>query len=268
LENTKVPAVGPLALNLSTRGAVSGGDDALIGGFIVTGTSPQKMVLRALGPSLSNSGLTGTLPNPVLTLHDSSGAIIASNDDWQSDPGAAEITADGLAPGNPAESATLQTLAPAAYTAVVTGKGTASGIGLVEIYGLSPGSTSKLANISTRGFVGTGDNVLISGLIVGDVGNTTVVVRGLGPSLASSAVSGPLGDPDLTIYDSNGAMIASNDNWQDDMNEVDLLKNGLAPTNPAEAATILHLPAGEYSAIVSGADGGSGIALVEVYDLD
>jgi hypothetical protein len=268
LESTKFPTVGPQALNLSTRGVVSVGDNVLIGGFIVTGTDPKTMVLRALGPSLSGFGLSGVLTDPILSVHDSSGNVIATNDDWQTDPGASEITANGLAPTNPSESATLQTLAPAAYTVVVTGKDSTPGIGLVELYDLSPLSNSKLANISTRGSVGINDDVLISGFIVGDVASTTVVVRAIGPSLASSGVSGVLSDPTLTIYDVNGSAIASNDNWQDDINSIDIEQNGLAPTNALESAIVLHLPAGAYSAIVRGVNGGTGVALAEVYGLD
>jgi arylsulfate sulfotransferase len=268
LENTKFPAVGPQALNLSTRGMVSSGEGALIGGFIVTGIVPKKIVLRVLGPSLGDSGLTDTLADPVLTLFDSAGVVIASNDDWASDPGASELTADGLAPKDPAEAATVQTLAPGAYTVVSTGKDKTPGIGLVEAYDLSPGSYSKMANISTRGSVETGDSVMIAGFIVGDVANATVIVRALGPSLASSGVSQPLADPTLTIFDQNGASISSNDNWQESVNAGDIEQNGLAPTNAAEAATVLFLPAGAYSAIVAGADGITGVGLVEVYDLD
>jgi arylsulfate sulfotransferase len=268
LENTTFPTVGPQALNLSTRGTVGAADNALIGGFIVTGSEAKTVVLRALGPSLSDFGLSGVLADPILTVHDSSGAVIATNDDWQTDPGASEITANGLAPTNPSESATLQTLAPAAYTVVVAGKDLTPGIGLVEVYDLSPGSNSKLANISTRGSVGVNDDVLISGFIVGDVASATVVVRAIGPSLASFGVSEPLSDPTLTIYDVNGSAIASNDNWQDDANAADIEQNGLAPSDALESATVLYLPAGAYTTIVSGADGGTGVALAEVYDLD
>ena len=268
LENSKYPTVGPQALNLSTRGNISSGDNALIGGLIVSGTGPKKVVLRAIGPSLSNSGLSGTLADPTLTLFDATGTVIATNDDWASDPGAAELTADGLAPTNSVESATVQSLEPGSYTVVVTGKDSTPGIGLVEAYDLTPGPASMLANISTRGLVaGTGDNVLISGFIVGDVANATVIIRALGPSLAAFGLS-PLQDPELTVYDSNGSAIATNDNWQDDVNAFYITKNGLAPTNNLEAAIILHPPAGAYSTIVQGTQGGSGIGLVEVYDLD
>jgi hypothetical protein len=267
LENTKFPAVGPRVQNLSTRGLVSSGDDVLINGFIIKGTDPKTVILRALGPSLSGSGVSGALPDPVLNVYDSSGTLIATNDDWQTDIGSAFIEQYGLAPGNPAESATLQTnLAPGAYTMVVTGKNITQGVSLAEVYEIfGPGLNSKLGNVSGRSFVGTGDNVLISGFIVGDVGSATVVVRALGPSLGSFGVSQPLSDPVLTIYDSNGSVIATNDNWQDGNNAIDLQRNGLAPPNALDSAIVLHLPAGAYTAIVSGANGATGNALVEVY---
>jgi hypothetical protein len=267
LENTKFPIVAAKSLNISTRGNIGPGEDALIGGFIVTGTESKQVALRVLGPSLNNSGVTGTLADPVLTLYDSTGNVIATNDDWESDPGAAELTADGLAPGDPVEAATLQTLAPGSYTLTATGKDLASGIGLVEAYDLSPETDSKLANISTRGNVGTGDDVLISGFIVGDVNNATVIIRGIGPSLAAFDVSDPLANPTLTIHDANGSSIATNDDWEEDQYKLDISKDGLAPSDPLEAATILHLPAGSYTVILSGVAGGVGVALAEVYNL-
>jgi arylsulfate sulfotransferase len=267
LENTKFPIVAAKSLNISTRGNIGPGEDALIGGFIVTGTESKQVALRVLGPSLGNSGLTGTLADPVLTLYDSTGSIIATNDDWESDPGAAELTADGLAPSDPVEAATLQTLAPGSYTVTATGKDLDSGIGLVEAYDLSPETDSKLANISTRGNVGSGDDVLISGFIVGDVNNATVIIRAIGPSLAAFGVSNPLPNPTLTVYDANGSSLATNDDWQNDQYELDISNDGLAPSDPLEAATILHLPAGSYTAIVSGTAGGVGVALAEVYNL-
>ena len=268
LESTKFPMVGPQPLNLSTRGDVLTGDSVLIGGFIISGSEPKTMALRALGPSLTGFGVSGVLNDPVLRVYNSSSTLIATNDDWQSDPSHFTIEANGLAPSNLLESATVQTLAPGAYTAIVSGKNSAQGIALVELYDLSPVSDSKLGNMSTRGSVGTLDNVLISGFIIGDVGSATVVVRAVGPSLAASGVSGVLSDPKLTIYDSAGTAIASNDNWQDNINSVDVQKNGLAPPNALESALVLHLPAGAYTAIESGADGGTGIGLVEVYALD
>jgi hypothetical protein len=267
LENTKFPIVAAKSLNISTRGKISPGDDALIGGFIVLGAESKKVALRVLGPSLNISYLTRSLPDPVLTLYDSAGSVITTNDDWQSDPGAAELTAGGLAPEDPLEAATVQTLAPGAYTVVSTGKGSDSGIALFEAYDLTAEADASLANISTRGAIGTGDDVLISGFIVGDVNNATVVVRAIGPSLAAFGVSDPLADPMFTVFDANGATIASNDNWQDGIYASDLSSNDLAPTDPLEAAIILHLPAGAYTAIVSGVNGGTGIGLAEVYNL-
>jgi hypothetical protein len=267
LERTSFPTVGPQALNISTRGMISSGDNTLIAGFIISGTETKKVALRTLGPSLAAAGVSDPLADPQLKLFDASGAVIASNDDWQSDPSMSELSADGLAPTNSAEAATIQTLAPGAYTVVATGKGDSSGIGLVEAYDLSPDASSRLANISTRSFVGTGDSVLISGFIVGDVSSATVIVRALGPSLGST-VSDPLSDPQITVYDNNGSAIASNDNWQDNVNSPDVQKNGLAPSDSAESALVLRLPAGAYTTIVDGADGQSGISLLEVYNLN
>lgn len=267
LESTAYPTVGPQMRNLSTRGLVGTDETALIGGFIVSGSDSHTVILRALGPSLNSSGVTQTVADPIFTLHDASGATIATNDDWQLDPGASQIEADGLAPSDPAESAMLQTLVPGAYTFVVTGKDLTPGIGLVEAYDLSPLANSKLANLSTRGTVGTGDNVLIGGFIVGDVASDTIVIRAIGPSLASSGVTAPLADPTLTVYDANGSAIASNDNWQDDLSATDMMQVGLAPTDALEAATLLHLPAGAYTSIVSGVNGATGIGLTEVFDL-
>ena len=177
---------------------------------------------------------------------------------------------NGLAPGNPSESAALvANLAPGAYTVVVRGQNSTEGISLAEVYEIyGPGLNSKLTNVSGRSFVGVDDNVLISGFIVGDLDSATVVVRALGPSLGSFGVSQPLSDPMLTIYDSKGSVIATNDNWQDDNYANLVQQNGLAPPNALDSAIVLHLPAGSYTAIVRGANGATGNALVEVYHLD
>jgi len=267
LENSKFPAVGPQALNVSTRGLVGTGDNVLIGGFIITGADPKTVVLRALGPSLSGFGLSGVLADPVLSVYTASGTLVATNDNWQSDPNHFVVESNGLAPSNLLESAAALSLVPGAYTVIVSGKDPTPGIGLVELYDLSPLSNSTLSNMSTRGSVGTLDNVLISGFIVGDVGSSTVVVRALGPSLASHGVSGVLSDPTLEIFDSTGSSIASNDNWLDNINWIDVRKNALSPISQQESALVLHLPAGTYTAIVRGANGGTGIGLVEVYTL-
>lgn len=268
LETTAFPAVGPQPLNLSTRGLIGSGDDSLIGGFIVSGTAAKKVVLRAIGPSLSGSGVSSPLANPAFTVYDSSGMAIAGNDDWQSDPAAAELIANKLAPADSAEAATIVTLNPAAYTVVVNGKDAMTGVGLVEIYDLSPSTASKLANISTRGFVGAGDDLLISGFILGDVDSTSVIIRGLGPSLSSAGVSNTLADPKLTVYDVNGSAIAENDNWLDDISASAIEARNLAPADETESATALFLPAGAYTAIMSSANEQAGIGLVEIYSLD
>jgi hypothetical protein len=267
LENTKFPTVGPQALNLSTRGLVSGGDNVLIGGFVVTGTDPKSMVVRALGPSLSSFGLSDVLRDPVLSVYNSSGNLVGLNDNWQSDVNHSVVEANGLAPDSPLESAQVRTLAPGAYTVVVRGNDSTPGIALVEVYDISPLANSKFVNMSTRGSVGTGDNVLISGFIIGDVDSATVVVRALGPTLAAYGVSGLLNDPTLTIYDSAGSVIASNDNWETDPNAIFVQKNGLTPPSAFESALVLRLPAGVYTAAVRGFNDSTGIGLVEVYTL-
>jgi arylsulfate sulfotransferase len=266
LESTKFPTVGPQSLNVSTRALVGTGDNVLIGGFIVNGTEPKTMVLRALGPSLRGFGLSDVLMDPVLSVYKARD-LVGTNDNWQTDPNHSIVEANGLAPADPLESAIVLTLAPGAYTVMVTGKDATAGIGLVEVYDISTPADAKFVNMSTRGSVGTGDNVLISGFIIGDVGSSTVIVRALGPSLASFGVSGVLSDPTLTIYDSNGAVIASNDNWEVDPNAIYLAKNGLTPPNAFESALVLRLPAGSYTAVVRGANGSTGVALAEVYTL-
>jgi arylsulfate sulfotransferase len=267
LESSRFPTVGPQALNLSTRARVGTGDQALIGGFIVTGTGPKTVVLRALGPSLGDADVSGALPNPKLSVFNSTGTLIAANDNWESDPAAEMIANERLAPTDPLEAATSLTLSPGAYTAVVTGQNATTGVGLLEAYDLSAESGSILANISARGFVGTADDVLIAGFIIGDVESTTIIARALGPSLPAGSVGQPLSDPLLTVYDSNGLEVGTNDNWQDNANATDVAGNGLAPGDATESALLLNLPAGAYSAIVRGADGGTGVGLVEVYNI-
>ena len=251
-----VPRLG----NISTRLRVGAGDNALIGGFIITGTQPAKVIIRALGPSLP---MPDRLANPALELRDGSGAMIASNDDWRSTQ-EAEILAT-IPPTNDNESAIVKTLAPGAYTAVVRDVNNASGVGLVEVYDLTQAAESKLANISTRGFVGTGDNVMIGGTIV--VGAATkVLFRAIGPSLASAGVPNPLQDPTMQLYTGNGTLIMENDNWR--IPQYALINaTGLAPSDDRESAFSITIGPGAYTAIVRGIGGSIGIASVEAYQL-
>ena len=256
-----IPPPGPTILgNISTRTLVETGDQVLIGGFIVTGTQPKKVIVRAIGPSLP---LTGVLLNPFLELHDSSGALIVSNDNWRTDQ-EQEIIATGLAPSNDNESAIVMTLDPGSYTAIVRGANGGTGIALVEVYDLDQLVDSKLANISTRGLVETGDNVLIGGFIVLGDNAANALLRAIGPSLP---VAGSLADPTLELHDSNGTTLTSNDNWRSDQ-ESEILATGLPPANDAESAILTTLSPGSYTAIVRGANNTTGIALVEVYQLD
>lgn len=254
-------------INVSTRMRVLTGDRVLIGGFIITGSDPKKVAIRALGPSLASSGLTGLLSDPVLELHASDGSVITMNDDWQGDPGAAELTANGIAPPNDREAAIVRTLSPGAYTAIVRGKNNSSGIGLIEMYDLTQGANSLVANISTRGFVDTGDNVLIGGFIVGPGSSGRVAVRALGPSLNDVGLSGTLADPILELHDNNGSLLRTNDNWLTDAGATELFADGLAPKNASEAAILSPLPPGAYTAIVRGHGSDTGVALVEAYNL-
>ena len=254
--------------NISTRARVQTGDNVLIGGFIVTGTDPKKVIVRALGPSITNNGVpvAGRLADPILELH--AGNSVVTNDDWQSDQ-AAEITASGVAPTNDKESAIVRTLSPGRYTVVMRGVGGTTGIGVVEVYDLSPGSVSLLANISSRGFVDINDNVMIGGFIIGPVdrSNPRLVVRAMGPSLGSSGVQNPLQNPTLELHDASGTTVNANDDWPTDPNSSFVVANGLAPNDTRESAIFTSLTPGAYTAIVRGVGNTTGIGLVEVYNL-
>ena len=249
--------------NISTRLRVEAGDNVLIGGFIVTGTEPKKVIVRAIGPSLP---VSDALMDPILELRDASGNVIRSNDNWRSDQ-EKEITATGIPPSNDAESAIVETLPAngAAYTAVVRGVNNGTGVGLVEVYDLDRTVDSKLANISTRGLVQTGENVMIAGTIVLGESSERVLVRAIGPSLP---IEGKLADPALELRDGSGTLIHANDNWRSDQ-ETAIKATTIPPTNDLESATIEALPAGAaYTAIVRGVNDATGVALVEVYGLN
>jgi biotin carboxyl carrier protein len=250
--------------NVSSRAFVQTGDFVLIGGFILTTDFPKTVAVRAIGPSLSSAGVSQVLADPTLELLDSSGSVIASNDDWRS--GGVDLAALGLAPTDDRESTLVATLPAGAYSAIVRGKGNTVGVGLVELYnlGLDGGG---FANISTRARVETGEDVLIGGFILAGPNPSRVIVRAIGPSLSAAGVPDPLLDPVLELHDFNGSLIFTNDNWRSDQ-ESQIIDSALPPSDDREAAIVATLPPGAYSAIVRGANSSSGVALFEVYALN
>jgi hypothetical protein len=259
-------------LNVSTRLQVLQNENVLIGGFIIGGTSPKKVILRASGPSLAAYEINGALSDPVLELYDATGHLIASNDSWKLDAQThmsqqAAIEATGLAPAHDLEPALIATLDPEqGYTAIVRGSHGETGVATVEIYDLNSSNPASLANISTRGFVESGEKVMIGGFILGgNNGSGEVVVRALGPSLAQSGIANPLGNPTLVLFNVNGEVVAFNDDWNDTSGDA-IRATGLQPTSDLEAAIRASLPAGAYTALVRGHDE-SGVGLVEVYNL-
>jgi hypothetical protein len=246
---------------------VQTGDNAGIGGFIISGSAPKHVLLRAIGPSIT--GLPGVLANPVLELHGPAGFATVTNNNWQDDPvQAAAIQATGLAPTNDLESAIDAILPPGAYTGVVSGNGGTSGIGLVEVYDLSQAVASKLANISTRALVGTGNDIVIAGFILGNSsGGTRIVLRGIGGSLTLFGVPNALANPTLELRNSSGALLASNDDWQSDPAQAaELTAAGLAPTNASESGIAITLGPGQYTALLAGQGNTTGVGVIEVYD--
>ena len=252
--------------NISTRVAAGTGEGQLIGGFIITGKESKKVIVRAIGPSLNQYGVGSALSDPVLELHDQSGAIIATNDNWR-DTQQADIEASTIPPTNDLESAIVQTLPPGSYTAVASGKNGAVGTALVEVYDLSATTDSTIANISTRGAVGPQSDVMIGGFIIsGSSGVTRVLVRSVGPSLVSSGINNAMPDPMLELRDVNGTLIAANDNWKDGPQQ-EIEETTLAPTNDLESAIVTTLPSGPYTAVIHEKNGASGVGLFEVYNL-
>jgi hypothetical protein len=245
--------------NLSTRGSVGTGDDVLIGGIIVTGNSSKRVILRAISPPLGND----VLQDPILDLHDSSN-ILQTNDDWRYGP-ELEIEASQLAPVGDYDSTVIAVLAPGNYTAITRGYANSTGIALVEAYDPDPTSGSHLAQMSTRGSVRTGDDILIGGFIVLN-GATRVLLRAIGPELTAFNISSALQNPTLELRDGNGALIEANDDWKSD-NQQAITDTGLAPTNDRESAILRSVVPGLYTALVRGKDNTAGIALVEIYRL-
>jgi uncharacterized delta-60 repeat protein len=256
--------------NISTRLRVLSGDNALIGGMIATGNSTKYVIVRALGPVLADFGVPGALADPTLELFQGN-TLVASNDNWRESADQALIEAFGLAPTKDAESAIFTYLTPyQGYTAIVRGKNGATGVGVVEVYDIDQGSPANLANISTRGFVDVDDNVMIAGLIVSpsNGSSTKVLVRALGPTLGELGVVGALANPTLDLVNSSGTVIRSNDNWKDDPQQRALIEAaGLAPSHDEEAALVETVAPGAYTAMVRGNNGGTGVGLVEVYNI-
>lgn len=257
--------LGVTLSNISTRGVVGTGDNVMIGGLVIKGSAPKTILFRALGPTLTSFGVGGALSNPHLDLYQGQ-TLLASNDDWMSASNAAAISASGFAPPGPAEAAILVSLNPGNYTAIVSGTGGTAGVALVEAYDLDKEPSSQLSNISTRGFVHTGEQVLIAGLVVKGQQSQDVLVRGLGPTLATLGVPGTLSDPFLDVRDAHGTSLATNDNWKDTQSSA-IQATGYAPPGDSEAAILISLPPGNYTAILSGVNNATGNALVEVYAL-
>jgi hypothetical protein len=266
LTPTPTPGEVTQPVNLSTRLLVGTGDNVGIGGFIITGSAPKQVLLRGLGPSLAGAGIANPLADPVLELHGPGSFVTVTNNNWR-ETQEAQITATGIAPPNDLESAILVTLDPGAYTAVLRGNGGTSGVALVEVYGLGA-SASKLANISTRGFISTGNNIVIAGFILSPGSSSDfIIIRGLGPSLGAFGLSPVLANPTLELRDSNGTLLKSNNDWYETQIEPPVFGTGLEPTHMLESAIGATLPPGSYTALLSGVNGGTGLGLVEVYDL-
>jgi hypothetical protein len=265
------PIPGAQALNLSTRMLVQTGENVGIGGFIIGGTGPKHLLLRAIGPSLAQFGVPNILADPVLELHGSGAFVTITNNNWQDDPSqAAAIMATGIPPANDLESAIDATLDPGGYTAIVRGNNATSGTALVEVYDLDQGASSKLRNISTRAFVNTGDGIVIAGFILGNtLGDGHFIVRGIGPSIVcKGGCLSLLQDPILEVRDDNGALRMANNDWQDDPAQAaQISAAGLAPPNNREAGIAVTLPPGLYTALLGELNHGTGLGLVEVYDL-
>ena len=256
-----IPA--PNLVNISTRALIGTGEDVLIGGFIIQGSAPATVILRAIGYSLTAVGLTDAISDPVITVYNSAGAVVATNDDWFTSANAETISSFHLDPPNSLESALFLALNPGSYTAIVQGFSDATGVGLFELYDLHT-TSSRAGNLSTRGQVQGGDNVMIGGFIIGGSQSKQVVVRAIGPSLSSAGIVNPLADPFLELHDANGNIILSNDDWQSGPDAQTIASKGLAPTNAKESALLATLNPGSFTAIVRGVNGATGLALVEL----
>lgn len=252
-------------LNIATRMRVSTGENVLIGGFIITGNQAKKVIIRGIGPSLGNF-VQGALADPTLELHQGNTTLL-TNDNWKEHQ--AEVQATTIPPSHDLESAIVTTLQPGSYTAILADKNGSSGVGVVEVYDLDQAANSRLANISSRGFVDTGQNVMIGGVIVGGgtgIASSVVLVRGIGPSLKNAGINGALLDPTLELFNGNGVAIASNDDWKTTQ-RAQIEATTIPPTDDRESAILALLPAGNYTAVLSGKNGATGVAVVEAYNI-
>jgi len=240
----------------------------MIAGFIVTGNVSKPVLLRGMGPSLAAFGIADVLLDPILELRGPNGALIMRNNNWKDDQ-RSQIEGTIFEPTDDRESVILATVPAANYTAILTGNNNTTGIGIVEVYDTNQALDAELGNISTRGFVQSGNNVMIGGFILGGTSNTArVALRGIGPSLSQFGLNPVLADPTLELHDANGATLVTNDNWIDDPVSAGLLTaNGLALSDPKESGIFTSLPAGQFTAILAGKNGGVGIGLVEIYNL-
>ncbi len=262
-----VTALPALLRNISTRLHIGTGENALIGGFIIRGGEPKRVIIRAIGPSLSKNGISGPLADPTLQLFDSTGEPMFFNDNWR-DTQETEIENTGMAPSDDNEAAIVTTLDSGGYTVLVRGSDDTTGVGLVEVYDLATAARAKLANVSARGHVSTGENVMIGGFITGGgTSNTRILARALGPSLQARGISGTLQNPTLELRDGNGSLVRQNDNWRESQ-ERKIAATGIEPSDELEAALIANLSAGNYTAVVRGKDEGIGVALIELYGLE
>ncbi|CAN5651969.1 hypothetical protein BH18VER1_BH18VER1_12040 [soil metagenome] len=264
---TPTPAAQSHLANIATRMNVGVNDNVLIAGFIVHGAQPKKVILRAIGPSLNASGISGAMADPVLELYNSAGNMIADNDDWRGGTQAAQISATGIAPVVAAESALIATLPADSYTAVVHGSDNKQGVAIVELYELD-GTATRLVNISTRGRIGVGDQALIGGVIVQGSAAKKVIMRALGPSLVDGGLVGTLANPHLELHDGSGNLISVNDNWNTGPQAAEIAASGVPPQNALESALIARLAPGNYTAVVRGVNSGTGIGLIEIFDLE
>lgn len=255
-------------VNISTRLNVLTGENVLDSGFILRGPGTKSILIRGLGPSLGGAGVSNPLADPILELHDSTGAVLVINDNWRQSQ-EAEVEATGIPPTADAEAAILVSLNDGSYTVVERGKDDSRGLGLMEIYDLTDNLGPELANISSRGFVDTGSSVMIAGFIVAtrSGGNSSVLVRALGPSLGNGGVTAPLADPVLELHNSDGTVVATNNDWRETQ-EAAIQATGIPPPDDAEAAIVATLAPGAYTAIESGKDEGKGVGLLEVFNLE